>query len=98
MEGLVCDDHVWVESRQNRLNWQGKFGGAERLFAVLLVLLNCLTGSTFPSPIVHVETEFNPHITKTFSPNSGGGGGGGGGETQVGGRKIPEPPPLSMKP
>ena len=27
-----------------------KFGGVERLFAVLLVLLNCLTESTFPSP------------------------------------------------
>ena len=34
-----------------------KFGGVGRLFAVLLVLLNCLTESTS----LH-QTEFNPHI------------------------------------
>ena len=52
---------------------------------MLLVLLNCLTESTFPS-------QFNPHISK-FLQILGGGGGGGGGV-----RKIPGPPPLSMKP
>ena len=54
---------------------------------MLLVLLNCLTESTFPSP----STEFNPHITML---NSGVGGGGGGGGVEIPG----PPPPPSMKP
>ena len=52
-----------------------------RLFAVLLVLLNCLTESTFPSP----SSYSNRIITKILR----GGGGGGGGE-------IPGPPPPSL--
>ena len=73
---------------------------------MLLVLLNCLTESTFPSPS---SSEFNLLLKKKkilqILWGRGGGGGGGGGETQVegdsswgGGGEIPGPPPLSIKP
>ena len=48
--------------------------GVGRLFAVLLVLLNCLTESTFPSPSLYS----NPHNYNHFSKFWWGGGGGGG--------------------
>ena len=62
-----------------------KFGRVGRLFAVLLVLL-CLTESTFPSP------SSNSTLILLFSPNSGGGGGGL--KLEVGGRSQGHPPSL----
>ena len=58
---------------------------------MLLVLLNCLTESTFPSP-----SSYSNRIQPSYSPNSGegetqvGGGGGGGGDP----RATPPLPPL----
>ena len=66
---------------------------------MLLVLLNCLTGSTFPLHLVHIQTEFNPHITINKKNLGGWGGGGGGGGGRGGGRggggggEIPGPNP-----
>ena len=57
-----------------------------RLFAVLLVLLNCLTESTFPSPSSYSNTSvLLKKIPQILWGGGGGGGGGGKGGTQVGG-------------
>ena len=43
-----------------------KFGGVGRLFAVLLVLLNCEVLSLH---LVHIQTEFNPHVILLLKKN-----------------------------
>ena len=59
---------------------------------MLLVLLNCLTESTFPSP-----SSYSNRIQPIIKKNSGGGGGGGGVGLKLGGgdpRATPPPPSL----
>ena len=68
-------------------------GRVGRLLAVLLVLLNCEVLSLH---LVHIQTEFNPHVTKKCLRGETQVGGGGGGDPRA--TPPPPPPPLSMKP
>ena len=73
---------------------------------MLLVLLNCLTESTFPSPRSYSNRIQPSYYYYKNKKNRGGGGGGGGGRLKLrgrlkgggGGGKIAGPPPISMKP